>query len=146
MPEPIISTLRDATFDEGVVVEMTASSSSINREAERQSALMLLNMLSGYYQRTLELAMLAANPQVPEEVKSVAQRVSKSASEVVEKVVRTFDSVRDPEQFIVGLEEQLGGLEGSPGAELEGLLGLLGGAGEAAAEPVGIAGAGPELG
>lgn len=143
--ELILETLRDTTFDEGMVVEMTASSSSINREAERQSAMMLLNILSGYYQRTLELAMLSANPQIPPEVKETAQKISKAASEVVEKVVRTFDSVRDPEQFIVAMEEQLGGLEGSPGSELEGLLGMLGGSGEAAAEPAGVAGPGQEL-
>ena len=106
---------------------------------------MLLNILSGYYQRTLELAMLSANPQIPPEGKETAQKISKAASEVVEKVVRTFDSVRDPEQFIVDLEEKLGGLEGSPQSELEGLLGLLGGAGEAAAEPAGVAGPGQGL-
>lgn len=143
--EIVIQTLRDTNFDEGMVVEMTASSASINREAERQSAMTLLNILSGYYQRTVELAMLAANPQVPAEVKETAHKVSRAASEVVEKVVRTFDSVRDPEQFIVDLEEKLGGLEGSPQSELEGLLGLLGGAGEAAAEPAGVAGPGQGL-
>lgn len=105
--ELVIAALSDPRFDDGVTVEMTASDASINREADRQNALLLANLLGQYYVRTVELVNLASNPQIPQAVKDVAIRVSEAAGEVIERTIRTFDQVRDPEAFIVDIRESL---------------------------------------
>src|SRR3990167_5902328 len=56
----VIDVLRDDKFDEGMKIELTASSASVNRDADRQNSIMLVNLLAQYYQRTLELVSIAA--------------------------------------------------------------------------------------
>lgn len=111
----VIELLKDQAFDEAVRVELTTSSASVNREQDRQDAIVLNNLLSTYYQRMLELAMIIANPQVPANVKEVAGQIAERAGEIVDRTLRTFDSVRDPQTFLLdpgqGFEAQ-GGLDG----------------------------------
>jgi len=107
----IIDLFRRDTFDEHVDVELTAASASVNREADRQNAIMLTNILGQYYQRTIELIMLASNPQTPPEVAEVARKIASAAGEVIDRTMRTFDQVRDPGTFIVNVEEELNSIE-----------------------------------
>ena len=67
-----------------------------NKEADRQNAMMLIQILMGYYQRVLELVAIAADPQAPPEVKEVAIKIAEASGEVIDRTIRTFDSVRDP--------------------------------------------------
>lgn len=122
----VIQTLRKADFDNNIEIELTAASGSTNRDADRQNAVMLINILAQYYQRTIELVMLAAQPTTPPVVKEVAGKIAKAVGEVVERTIRTFDSVRDPETFIVNVEEELAGLGGISSEGLGGLGQLLG--------------------
>jgi hypothetical protein len=128
-----VEVLANPSFDESLVVELTASSASINRDSDRQNALLLANLLGQYYTRTIELVNLAANPQVPTQVRSVAEKVATAAGELIERTIRTFDQVRDPEQFIVDIKEELQDIqEASPERAVAGLLQQLGLAGEQA--------------
>jgi hypothetical protein len=119
----VINALKRPDFDEAVAIEMTASGATTNRDADRQNAIMLVNILSSYYQKTLELVMIASNPQTPPEVRDVATKISGAASEIIERTIRTFDQVRDPQTFIIDVEREIDAL---PGLDQEGVSGLTG--------------------
>jgi hypothetical protein len=113
----VISILKDEEFDQQVTVELTAASTSINREADRQNAIMLTNILAQYYP----------------EVRSVAQKVIDGASEIIDRTIRTFDQVRDPGAFIIEVEDELNQMNAGAQEQqaLAALMGLLGGGGTA---------------
>lgn len=136
----IIRILKDPDFDNIVTVELTASSASVNRDADRQNAMVLVNILTGYYQKTLELVAIAANPQTPPEVRDVARKISEKSGEVIDRTIRTFDQVRDPAMFILEVKEEMDNLEGlnSPGMQgLGQIISLIGQAGGNGAQPGG---------
>lgn len=122
----VIDVLKDENFDENFKVELTVSSASVNRDADRQNAIILVNLLATYYQRTLELVAIAANPQTPEPVRDVARKIANSAGEIIERTIRTFDQIRDPEAFIVDVNAELDKIEGVGQEGLVGLADLLG--------------------
>jgi len=101
----VASTLRNENFDEWLDVELMASSASLNKEADRQNSILLANILNSYYEKVISLAAMASNPQTPPEVVEVAKKVASSASEVIDRTVRTFDQIRDPGLFVVELDE-----------------------------------------
>jgi hypothetical protein len=132
----VIGILSDRNFDENMIVEMTAASASINREADRQNSMLLVQILSQYYARTLELVMIASNPQTPEAVKTVAMKIAESAGEVIDRTIRTFDQVRDPALFLIEVEEEMQqAIQTSPPGGIEQLMGMLGGEEMAAGPP-----------
>ena len=103
----IVEVLKDKNFAEGVHVELTASSATVNREVERQNAMFLVGLLTQYYQKVVDLTMIVANPQTPPEVRDVAKKISMAAGEAIERTIRTFDQMRDPEAFIVHFEQEI---------------------------------------
>jgi hypothetical protein len=103
----IIAALKDEKFDSGYAIELTASSATVNRDVERQNALLLVNILGQYYEKSLQLVALAANPQTPAPVRDVAQKIANAASEIIERTLRTFDQVRDPMAFLVDIDAEL---------------------------------------
>lgn len=103
----VIDALKDADFDLAYAVEITASSSTINRDVERQNSLLLVNILGQYYQRVLELVAIASNPQTPEPVRDAARKIASAAGEIVQRTLTTFDQVRDPSDFIVDVNAEL---------------------------------------
>jgi len=123
----VILALRDDNFDDELVIELTASSASLNRDLDKQNNMMLVNILIQYYQRILELIAIASNPQVPQPVKDVAVQIAEKAGEVIERTLRTFDNVRDPETFIVEMGEAVDSIEAQP-AVLGDIQQLIGGA------------------
>jgi hypothetical protein len=122
---------RDRTFEDCVEIEITASTAATNREAEKQSSLMLVNLLGQYYEKLLQLATVTQNPMTPEPIKALANRIAVASTEAMDRVVRTFDQVRDPKTFLIsedqfhgmdtgtsglsGLGNAIGGLQGPPG-------------------------------
>jgi hypothetical protein len=103
----VISLLRNDDLEESMVLELTASSASVNKEAERQATFQLVGILAQYYQRTLELMTIASNPQTPPAVADVAKQIAESAGEIIERTLRTFDQVRDPSLFLIEMEEAI---------------------------------------
>jgi hypothetical protein len=103
-----INLLGNENFDESVRVELTASNAQQNREVERQNQLLLVNLMSTYYKSTLELSFIVANPQTPPLVKETANKIIAAATEVLERTLRTFDSIRDPETLLVEMDEATG--------------------------------------
>jgi hypothetical protein len=144
----ITAILSDPHFDEAVTIELTASSASINREADRQNAILLANLMTTYYERVIQMSMAAANPQVPPAVKAVITKVAAAAGELADRTIRTFDQVRDPETLIVNLAEVMGSVDQGPPQGLAGLgellgrLGLPGAAGGRGGAPLALVGGG----
>lgn len=103
----VVAILANQNFDENMLVEMTAASASVNREADRQNAMMLVQLLAGYYQRTLELVGIASSPETPPEVRKIALKIATAAGEVIDRTIRTFDQVRDPSLFIIEVEDEM---------------------------------------
>lgn len=138
----VVQALEQPDFEQYVEVELTASSASINREADRQNAMLLVQILAQYYERTLELVALSVNPEVPPEVKETAKRIASVVGEIIERTIQTFDQVRDPQTFIINVEEEVNGrLEDLPQGGVPGLadlLGLFGQPGTESPEGIGI--------
>lgn len=117
-----IEILRRSEFPRQFSIELTASSANANRDVERQNMIMLVNLLSTYYQKALELVQIASTPGVPPPVVETAQKIASAATELIERTLRTFDSVADPERFLVEMDTTLDNV----GASQEGLAGLAG--------------------
>lgn len=108
----VISVLKNQKFDEQINIELTASSVTANAEADKQNAMLLVQILTAYYQRTIEIVTIASNPQVPEPVRNVALQISKAAGEVIDRTIRKFDQIRDPETFVIDLDNAVNQVEG----------------------------------
>jgi hypothetical protein len=121
-----IGLLRSSEFDEAVEVELTAASASVNREADRQSYIGLMNVMLPYYERSLQLAAVAVSPQTPPPIREVAGKIAGAAAKLVERTLRTFDQIRDPKSFVIEFENQLDQEVGPmPADDLSGLQGIL---------------------
>lgn len=103
----VIEILRMADFDNAYEVELTASNASVNREADRQAAAQLFQFLTPYYGQLMQILQVALNPMVPPEMQKVALRIVDAAANIVDKTVRTFDIVRDPELFAIRSQDIL---------------------------------------
>lgn len=97
--------LSDENFNEAYHIETTASSSSINREADRQSALMLANLMMTYYEKAIGLAQLMTTPGMPPPVQKIGLQAFQKASELMDRTLRTFDQVRDPQTFLLEVDD-----------------------------------------
>lgn len=117
----IVKTLRTEHFENSVEIELTASSASVNREADRQGWMMLAQFLTGYYEKTMQLVMIAANPQTPEPVRDVAKKIAEKSGELIDRTLRTFDQVRDPAALILKLDDELDQMQGLNPTGLQGL-------------------------
>lgn len=140
----VIRLYRDPDFCGAMKVELTASSASANKAQDRQDAVMLVNVLGGYYQRVLELVQIAANPQVPEPVADVARKIANAGGEIIARTLRTFDQVRDVDTFVINVDQELDAVKDTMSAQgLMGLMQLL----TSSSAPGGPAGAGavPEV-
>jgi len=123
--EQVIRLLEDQFFDENVSVELSASSASANRFADRQDAIMLAGMLGNYYQRAVELVQLAEQSG-SEAIKTTATQIAEKSTEIIDRTLRTFENVRDPRRFLIEINEAIDQIQAPPAA-LNGIAELLGG-------------------
>ncbi len=103
----VLNLMRNQSFDESVIVEVTATGDRTSRQAEQQSLVQLGQVLLQYYGRIMDLGTLAMNPQVPQPIRDLAGKVADASGELVERTVRSFDTIRDPEKFRIDIQEQL---------------------------------------
>jgi hypothetical protein len=47
----------------------------------------------------LQLVTTVSNPMVPPEVRSTALKISAATSELIDRIIRTFEQFKDPEIF-----------------------------------------------
>jgi hypothetical protein len=113
----ILEIYRDKNFDEGMSMELTATSQRQQREIERQHLIQLGTILIQYYERIIQLGSITSNPQTPAEIREIAKKVAQAAGEWVERITRTFDQIRDPKAFIVEMEEDINSLQALASAD-----------------------------
>lgn len=123
----VIELLKSEDFDEQVSISLTAAGASVNRDQDKQNALLLVNVLAQYYERTLQLVSIASNPQTPKPIAETARKIADAAGEIIERTIRTFDSIRDPATFIIDVNEEIDQNVGDlPPEGLNGLGSILG--------------------
>jgi hypothetical protein len=97
----ITELMRSVEIENALALELTASTASVNREADRQNAILLSQLLGGYYQQTAALAMQAAASGLPPEVRALLLDIANKGKEMMDRTIRTFDQVRDPNTFLL---------------------------------------------
>lgn len=98
-----IEILNDTEFDDACTVEMAASSASSNKEAERQNLVMFGQMFRQYIMDMVQAGGVLSNPQTPPMLKEVLLKGSEGYSKLMERIMITFDQMRDPENFLLSL-------------------------------------------
>lgn len=141
--QEVLQALTAPDFDEAMALELTASSAAANRDTDRQNAILLMNLMGGYYDKVLNLVSLTANPQVPDQIRECARRIAIASSEALERLILNFDQVRDPETFLIAFDDlvqQQPTISGMPQAGLTGLASMVQGLGGLVGGPPGEGG------
>jgi len=110
--------------------QITATSVSVNREADRQNWLMYANFWTGFQKQRLELEQFAANAPTPH-LKQVAEEIIAAGLYLLRRFTRTFEQVSDVDRYLAevrGFEEMAGQLPPQFQQGLQGLAAQLGGA------------------
>jgi hypothetical protein len=105
--EKVLSVLRGSSADirNNLTIEMQASSQQLNRQVDQQQSMMLMQTLGAYYDKTIALANMAGNQQVPPPVKKLAGDIAKKMTEAMSRFLQGFESVRDPKTFLLAEED-----------------------------------------
>jgi hypothetical protein len=109
-------------FDNAVSLEFKAATATINREQDRQHAIMVSNLLGQYYTQTANLALQAASQQIPDSAREILIDVAKKGTAMMDMTLRTFDQFRHPDDFLLdtdALEEGLADREGADEGAIE---------------------------
>ena len=104
-------------------VQVTAASISVNREADRQNFLMLMNMWQSWQKQRIELAQFATMAPTPD-LKQLAEAIDKAGLKLMRRFLRTFETISDVDSYLAevrGAEELMGQL---PPELQQGLMGL----------------------
>lgn len=136
----VIDLLREPNFERYVQVEFTAVGPSVNREADRQNAILQGNMMRQYYTDITglltQLAQAAAQaPQIAQAMMPMVKQIVDKSSEAMDRLMRTFEQLRDPQRFLLNVDDTLDALAGASQQMqqqqgLQGITELLSGAGE----------------
>lgn len=102
-----IKTLTDENFDDAISVELTASSASINKADDRQNALLIGNYFRQYILDAVQLLQLASAPGLPMPLITAIEKMLTIYSELIERMFRTFEQIRDPENLAVDFAPEL---------------------------------------
>jgi hypothetical protein len=121
----VVDLLMEDHFEDEVGVELTASSVSVNKEADRQNALALMGILGQYYDKTLQLLQIGSQQGVSEEVRSAAVKIARATGELVDRTLRTFDTIRDPQTFVLNVEQEIDAIPGLEPDAVQALAGLV---------------------
>lgn len=116
----IIELLKDKEFDNAIKITLTASSVRQNRQVEQQNWLLVLPQILNYYERAFQLVQIMSQPGIPEPMRKVASQIFTRAGEIIDRALRNFD-VKDPQTFILKIEEELQQMQG---LDQQGVTGL----------------------
>lgn len=73
-----------------VILPITAATSSVNREVEKQNDLMISNVLNRHYAQIAQMLQSAMDPRVPEEIKNLIFKQVQGADFMMKSVLRHF--------------------------------------------------------
>jgi hypothetical protein len=103
----VLEMLQREDFDEAVTLELTATSERTSHGARLQSLLQISQIMIQYWERITQLGAIATNPATPAPMREIAQKIAEAASDLIERITREFDTIRDPKAFIIEFGEQL---------------------------------------
>ena len=83
--------LPDEFVADGIGMELTASTATINREIEKQGLLAMMGTLTQYYQQLLQISGVAMNPQTPPPVQQMALQMADGARYLMAMIVQTYE-------------------------------------------------------
>ena len=93
--------------------QITAASISINREADRQGFLMLMNLWMTFQQQRLKLKQFAELGPATPELKALAEAIEKAGLRLLKRFLRTFETISDVDAYLAevkGFEDATGQL------------------------------------
>jgi hypothetical protein len=76
---------------DGIGMELTASTATINREIEKQGLLAMMGTLTQYYQQLIQISGIAMNPQTPPPVQQLALQMADGARYLMSMIVQTYE-------------------------------------------------------
>ena len=124
----VIELLLDPRFDDTITVELTASTAKINRETTQQNWILLTQQIITLGERQIQLAQLVDSPEVGQVTKNVARQLADVATELLDRVMRSFDQVRDPSRLLIDMQLAIDEAEAAqPPAQLDQIAQLIGG-------------------
>jgi hypothetical protein len=98
---------RQDDFEKAVSVEFTAVSASVNRDSDRQNAMLLMQQQTGYVQQVMQAVMQLSQPGVPPMVHETAKKAMKALNYTEDMFLRTFDQVRNPERMLLNIDTEI---------------------------------------
>jgi hypothetical protein len=76
---------------DGIGIELTASTATINREIEKQGLMAMMGQLSQYYQQLLQISGVAMNPATPPPIQQLALQMADGARYLMSMIVQTYE-------------------------------------------------------
>jgi hypothetical protein len=76
---------------DGIGMELTASTATINREIEKQGLLSMMGTLTQYYQQILQMSSIAMSQDTPPPVKQMVAEMADGARYLMKMIVQTFE-------------------------------------------------------
>lgn len=111
----------------GAIIELTVTDSITNREVEQRQWMSLFQIITNYYQTTLQFAQVSGDPAL---FSQLGMRALMAADEAMKRLLETFNVPSTDRLLLTGGEEQNGGpAQGGPGAGPQGADGPVGVAG-----------------
>ena len=107
----VIEILKNKQFDNAIGVELTSSSANVNRETARQNWILLIQTLVSMYEKIIPLAQMIESPETGPLTKEASKQLIGKVNELIDRLVRTFDQVRDPGELQLSLDQAIGQLE-----------------------------------
>jgi len=141
---------------EGVAIEVTATSASLNKETEIRTNTILMQMLTQFYKELLDGLMLAYTPGLPPQLQAVIFQMIQGGTVLMRRILDAH-GVQDTDDLVPHIQGLLSGdlpigqltseaFRGGAGASAFGnAFGALGGGG-APQQPIGGAGIGAGMG
>lgn len=128
-----------------MLIELTASSATINSEVDKNTDMVLINIMSQYYTQYFQLAERLSDPQLPEELKEIGISMARGINELMKDILRDFNK-RNSALILTELADVFDGSGGPGGASTLGgvpleAAGQAGGLLSAAAQRDGLGGA-----
>ena len=101
-----IDCLKSPLFDDAITVELTVSTASINKEADKQNAALLMSQAVQIMPAILQLSAQAGDPTAPEPLRAIAIKCLASFTELFDNFIRTFEQVRNPEVVAIDATQE----------------------------------------
>lgn len=101
-----------------LAIQLTASTASINKEAEKQGLLALFGIVTQYAERVTQAAMAVYNPETPGEIREYLLKTVEGARIIMSRIVQTFGE-KDVDKILPELlmdeqaQQAIGGFAGN---------------------------------